>query len=375
MQKKIIIIIMIILLIGITGCSLKKGGNNTSSSTTNNLLSYNELFSDRDLENSPDLSDATTYTIKDNDTITINQEGVYIIEGDASNSEIIVDVDDDSKVQLVLNGVTIENENKPAIYVKNADKVFVTLQGNNSLSVTGSFTSDGETSLDAVIFSKDDLIINGEGNLTVESSANGITSKDDLKITGGIINVTSQEDALEANNGIAIAGGEITINSEKDGLHAEDSEDDSVGYIYITNATLDITASDDALHAITVVEIDGGSITTNSREGIEGTYIQINAGTITIKATDDGINAAEQSTKYEATVEINAGEISIDMGQGDTDAIDSNGNLYLNGGEITITAQSPFDYDGEGKLNGATVIVNGEKISELTNQAVGGGPR
>ena len=375
MQKKIIIIIMIILLIGITGCSLKKGGNNTSSSTTNNLLSYNELFSDRDLENSPDLSDATTYTIKDNDTITINQEGVYIIEGDASNSEIIVDVDDDSKVQLVLNGVTIENENKPAIYVKNADKVFVTLQGNNSLSVTGSFTSDGETSLDAVIFSKDDLIINGEGNLTVESSANGITSKDDLKITGGIINVTSQEDALEANNGIAIAGGEITINSEKDGLHAEDSEDDSVGYIYITNATLDITASDDALHAITVVEIDGGSITTNSREGIEGTYIQINAGTITIKATDDGINAAEQSTKYEATVEINAGEISINMGQGDTDAIDSNGNLYLNGGEITITAQSPFDYDGEGKLNGATVIVNGEKISELTNQAVGGGPR
>lgn len=83
MQKKIIIIIMIIFLIGITGCSLKKGGNNTSSSTTNNLLSYNELFSDRDLENSPDLSDATTYTIKDNDTITINQEGVYIIEGDA----------------------------------------------------------------------------------------------------------------------------------------------------------------------------------------------------------------------------------------------------------------------------------------------------
>lgn len=375
MQKKIIIIIMIILLIGITGCSLKKGDNNTSSSTTNNLLSYNELFSDRDLENSPDLTDATTYTIKDNDTITINQEGVYIIEGDASNSEIIVDVDDDSKVQLVLNGITIENTNTPAIYVKNADKVFVTLQGNNSLSVTGSFTSDGETSLDAVIFSKDDLVINGEGNLTVDSSANGITSKDDLKITGGIINITSQEDALEANNGIAIAGGEITINSEKDGLHAEYSEDDSVGYIYITNATLDITASDDALHAITVVEIDDGSITTNSREGIEGTYIQINAGTITLKASDDGINAAEQSTKYEATVEVNGGKLSIDMGQGDTDAIDSNGNLYLNGGEITITAQSPFDYDGEGKLNGATVIVNGEKISELTNQTVGGGPR
>ena len=61
------------------------------------------------------------------------------------------------------------------------------------------------------------------------------------------------------------------------------------------------------------------------------------------------------------------------MGQGDTDAIDSNGNLYLNGGEITITAQSPFDYDGEAKYKAGTIIVNGKETNEITNQMMDGG--
>ena len=62
------------------------------------------------------------------------------------------------------------------------------------------------------------------------------------------------------------------------------------------------------------------------------------------------------------------------MGQGDTDGIDSNGNLYINGGTINITANSPFDYDGEAKYNGGTIIVNGEETNTITNQMMGGGP-
>ena len=60
------------------------------------------------------------------------------------------------------------------------------------------------------------------------------------------------------------------------------------------------------------------------------------------------------------------------MGQGDTDAIDSNGSLYINGGTLNITANSPFDYDGEAKLNGGTLIVNGEETTTITNQFGGG---
>jgi len=63
------------------------------------------------------------------------------------------------------------------------------------------------------------------------------------------------------------------------------------------------------------------------------------------------------------------------MGQGDTDGIDSNGNIYINGGTVNITGNSPFDYDGEAKYNGGTIIVNGQTTNSITNQFMGGGMR
>ena len=60
------------------------------------------------------------------------------------------------------------------------------------------------------------------------------------------------------------------------------------------------------------------------------------------------------------------------MGAGDTDGIDSNGDLIINGGTISINGQSPFDYDGNGELNGGTLIVNGTQTETLTNQMMGG---
>ena len=373
MKRKIFIgLILIVLMISLTGCGTNKNnGSTTSSNNRTPILSTDDIFTDRDLEQIVDTSEAKTYTVKDDENITITEEGIFVITGNAKNTSIIVNTDDDSKVQLVLSNLTITNDSNPCIYVKNADKVFVTITGSNSLTVSGTFTSDGTTNLDAVIFSKDDLVINGTGTLNVSSTDNGITSKDDLKITGGTINISCTSDGLEANNSIAIKDGTITINSKKDGLHAEYGDDDSVGFIYISGGTLNITSSDDAIHAITVVETDGGKITINSREGIEGTYVQINDGTINITASDDGINAGAKSDSYKPTIEINGGNITINMEPGDTDAIDSNGDLYINGGTLDIKAQSPFDYDGTAEYNGGMIIVNGEETNEITNQTMG----
>lgn len=379
MKKKIFVgLLLLVMIIGVTGCGNNSSNSSTSSNSNSSNASYisklnvSDLFTDRDLKQTVDTSDAISYTVSDGEDITIIEEGIYVITGSAKNVSIIVNTEDESKVQLVLSDLTITNESTPCIYVKNADKVFITTTGTNSLSVTGTFTSDGSTNTDAVIFSKDDLVVNGTGILNIRSTDNGITSKDDLKITGGTININCTSDGLEANNSIAIKDGTITINSKKDGFHVEYDEDNSVGYIYIAGGTINITASDDALHATIVLQIDDGTITTNSREGIEATYIQINGGTINITASDDAINAGAKSSAYTPTIEINGGYITINMGQGDTDAVDSNGNIYINGGTIDITAQSPFDYDGEAKYNGGTIIVNGEETNEITNQMMGG---
>ncbi|MBQ1530634.1 MAG: carbohydrate-binding domain-containing protein [Solobacterium sp.] len=351
-----------------------QGVNTSIDVSVSGMMSADDIFTDRDLKQTADLTSAVNYTVSDNSDITITSEGVYVISGTAEDCTIIVDAASEDKVQIVLDAVSITNTDSPAIYVKSADKVFITTTDSvNTLTVTGAFTADGTTNTDAVIFSKDDIVINGTGTLNISSTGNGITSKDDLKITGGTLNITCTDDALEANDSVAIAGGDITITTDKDGIHCENDEDDTVGYVYICGGTLDITSDDDGIHGTTIVQIDGGTIIVNGHEGIEGTYVQINDGTITVNASDDGINAARKSNSYTPTVEINGGDLTIKMGSGDTDAIDSNGNLYITGGNITITAQFAFDYDGAGQMTGGTVIVNGTQITALTNSMMGGG--
>ncbi|MBQ4351096.1 MAG: carbohydrate-binding domain-containing protein [Clostridia bacterium] len=359
----------------ITEACVTKTGALSYDDLTGGIVNVEDLFSKRDLKQTADLEEAQYITVKDGATVSITEEGVYVISGTAANCTVKIEAEKEAKIQLVLNGVTITNDDFPAIYVVSADKVFVTTAANttNTLSVTGTFQADGDTNTDAVIFSKEDLVLNGKGTLTVTSAkGNGITSKDDLKITGGTLNVTSALDALEANDSIVIYDGNITVNSKKDGLHAENDEDDSLGYIWI-GGTLNVTTSDDAIHGTSFVQIDGGTVTISGAEGIEGTYIQINDGTITVTGTDDGLNGANKSSAYETAIEIAGGALNVTVGQGDTDAIDSNGNIYVTGGTVNITANGSFDYDGTATYTGGTIIVNGQTVNSITNSMMGGG--
>lgn len=346
----------------------------TLQMVTGGALDTTDMFTDRDLEQTADLSEATNYTVEDGQTIEITSDGVYVISGTAQNASIVVNAGSEDKVQLVLDGLTITNDSTPCIYVKSADKVFVTTtDSENTLKVTGTFTADGDTNTDAVIFSRDDLVLNGVGVLTIESTDNGISGKDDIKVTGGTINITCSSDAIEANDSIRIADGEISITTNKDGLHAENDEDDSVGYIYICGGEIKILSDDDGIHATTIIQIDGGEIAINAHEGLEATWIQINDGAINIQASDDAINAGYKSAKITPCAEFNGGYTTIVMGSGDTDAVDSNGNLVIAGGTLDITAQSPFDYDGTCEKTGGTLIINGTETESITNQMMGGG--
>jgi hypothetical protein len=348
--------------------------------STDGAIDTTDLFTARDMEQTADLDGATTIALKSGEDVSITSEGTYVISGSATNTTIIVDVDSSEKVQLVLDGVTITNDDAAVIYVASADKVFVTTaEGTtNTLSVTGAFAAggtatDGETNVDAAIFSKDDLVLNGMGTLRIESTENGVSCKDDLKVTGGSYVIACQADALEANDNVLIADGSFAITAGKDAIHAENDEDDTVGNVYIAGGTFDITAVSDGIQATCVAQIDGGSLQISAAEGIEGTYVQVNGGGVDISASDDGINATYKSTALTPTLEIRGGEVSVAMASGDTDALDSNGNLYISGGTVTISGQSAFDYDGAGELSGGTVTVNGQQVTTLQQSMMGGG--
>ncbi|MBQ4465082.1 MAG: carbohydrate-binding domain-containing protein [Oscillospiraceae bacterium] len=344
----------------------------TGSST--GALDTTDLFTDRDLAQTADLSDAQEITLTDGADISITEAGVYVLSGTAADCTVTVNAAEDAKVQLVLDGVNITNDDFPAIYVVSADKVFVTSTGSNSLSVTGSFTADGENNTDAVIYSKSDLVLNGTGSLDITSMyGNGISGKDDLKVTGGTYTIQSAEDAIEANDSISVCGGSFTITTNQDGLHCENDALD--GAIYIADGTFTIQAASDGIRATSILQIDGGTFSITAAEGLEATYVQINGGGIQITASDDGINATDKSGgAYTVLVEFNGGSTTISMGQGDTDAVDANGSVIVNDGTINITAPtSSFDYDGTAEYNGGTIIINGEQVSEIPQSMMGGG--
>ena len=336
------------------------------------ILNTADLFTERDQLQSADISDAQNITVSDGDSVTITEAGVYVLSGTASNCSVIVEADSKDKVQLVLNGVSITNTDSPAIYVKSADKVFLTTTDTrNTLTVTGSFTADGETNTDAVIFSKDDLTLNGTGTLEIVSpSGNGVSSKDSLKITGGTYLMQTGNHAFEANDLIAVSGGSFTIEAEKDGFHCEK---DAEGNIYIADGSFSITSGSDGVQATAYLQIDGGTFEISAAEGLESSYIQINGGEISINASDDGINAPAGGNTAEVAVEVNGGVLTIVVAQGDTDGIDANGSIYVNGGRIDITAPFvSFDYDRDAEFNGGTIIINGEEVSEIPEEMMGG---
>ncbi|MBR2805114.1 MAG: carbohydrate-binding domain-containing protein [Eggerthellaceae bacterium] len=347
-----------------------------SEPASGSIIDTSSLFTDRDLEQTADTANATEITVKSGEDITISEEGVYVISGTATDCTITVDADSAAKVQLVLDGVNITNADAPAIYVLSADKVFVTTASgsSNELTTTGEFAAIGDvTNIDGVIFAKDDLVLNGQGTLTINSSASGIVGKDDVKVTGGTYNITATEHGIQGKDSVAIADGTFNITAGTDAIHAKNDEDLTLGYAYIAGGTFNLNGASDGIEGYAVVQIDGGDITIDSQEGIEGTYIQINGGTIDIAATDDGINASDKSSEYDIVLEINGGDVSVNMASGDTDALDSNGSLFITGGTVNITAQSAFDYVANASMTGGTVIVNGEQVSEITASMMGGG--
>ncbi len=361
-----------------------KFNNSQNMQSTASLLDTSDMFTDRDLN--PDYDKAEEIVLSDSgststsknvsvegSTITINKEGIYHITGSLSDGMIIVDSDKTEKIQLVLDGVTIHSDVSAAIYVRQADKVFVTLaKGSvNELSSGESYVAIDDNNIDAVIFSKDDLTLNGNGALNITSPAgHGIVSKDDLVITGGDYHITAKQHGLAANDSVKIADGVYEINVEQDGIHADDSDNSSTGFVYIENGILNINAGDDGIHGTTNVKVAGGSIDIPTcYEGIEAKVVEIAGGNINIVSSDDGINAAGASTESDgffdtdrsAAIIISGGTISVNA---EGDGIDSNGSIEISGGTIYVAGpvndgDSALDYETTAKVTGGTIVMYG----------------
>lgn len=319
-----------------------------------------DLFTDRDLD--PSYTDATTIDLskKSASTVTISKAGTYILTG-TYNGRVVVNVGDQDKVQLVLDNVTIANNDGAAIYVQAGDKVFVTLKDGttNKISSGATFsTADAETgdNIDAAIWSKATLTFNGTGKLTVScDNGHGIVSKDDLKVTGGTITVNAGKKALAGKDSVRIHDGVLNLTAGDDAIHTSNEEDETKGFVYIEGGTFTIDSGDDGIHAETDLTIVGGVINiTKSYEGLEGQDIAISGGKIDIVASDDGLNASEGGSGTDNTTDFGG------FGQGGGFAEHQNATLTISGGTLHVNAGGDaLDSNGSMTVSGGTTYVSG----------------
>lgn len=271
----------------VAGCTGAKSstGNVVSSETETNAeetsaqseagsYSSADMFTERDLAGTYEESGAVYVTLSgdgiigetdgvaiNGQTVTITAEGTYNFSGTLSEGQIVVDADN-AKVQIVFDNVDITCASSAAVYVKSAEKVFVTLAegAQNTLRNTDEYVAIDDNNIDAVIFAKSDLTLNGTGSLTIVSAeGHGIVSKDDLKITGGTYDIIAAGHALSGKDSVRIADGTFILTAEKDGIHAENADDEEKGYIYIADGDFAITSDGDGMDASNIVQIEDGT--------------------------------------------------------------------------------------------------------------------
>lgn len=312
------------------------------------LIAASELFTDRDLSGEYDAAEAKEFILS-GENVTITGEGVYLLRGTLKDGIIIVDAGKDDKVQLVLDGVEIENDANAAIYVKEADKVFITLAegSENSLTSRGYTSLDGDN-IDGVVYARSDLVINGTGSLTVNAAeGHGIVSKDDLKITGGAVTVTAEKQGLSARDSVRIGGGVIQVTAGKDGVHAENDEDTEKGYVYLADGVVQIMSDGDGISAGSVVQVDGGTVDIIAGGG---------SGNRTVATDENGDAVSAKGIKAAGELAINQVTLSIDS---QDDAIHSDSNVVINGGELFLaTGDDGIHADETTSITGGKIDIS-----------------
>ena len=289
----------------------------SSSSFSTNVKSGEKLdvdthYSEQDLswdassETAIDLSNPTAtdgVTVEDG-TLTITKAGTYKLSGEYQG-QIKVETADSDAVRLVLDNANITNSSGAALNVVNADEVILySASGTtNTISDGADYTATGEDDPDAVVYSKADLTIAGEGTLKVNGNhEDGIHTSDGLVIASGTLEVNAANTGIKGKDYVDILGGTINVTAQQDGIKSTNDTDEGKGWTRLSNGTVTVNAGDDGFKASRVVEISGGSLTVEqSDEGIEAQYINVSGGDVNVTSADDGMNASLKTSNSEST--------------------------------------------------------------------------
>lgn len=330
----------------------------------------------------------------------ITAAGTYILSGELSDGQIIVDADKESEVKLVFSGVKVSCSDNAALFINKAAKVTVTLEADteNTLTDGSEYSLDEDTeNVDGAVFSRCDLTFNGTGKLTVNANyKHGIVCKDALVIAGGEYEVTSVGGGIYGKDSVKINDGTFTVNAGTNGIKSSNSEDADKGFIYIAGGTFNITAGGDGIEAETVLTVEDGDITVTTGGGSanasmksDGTpnedwgqwggggnggmtppdmpqgnggdtsaLVETTAAADTDTETDTSTTEESSSAKglkAETELNISGGTLNIDSSD---DSIHCNGTVNITGGSITAcSGDDGVHADSDTVVSGGSITI------------------
>ena len=331
-------------------------GTSTTSNLSDTAITVNGESISEDLSEAVykttnvEVNNDVTTTVE-NTVVNITKGGTYTITGNATNTQVAINVDDDEEVNLILNNVDLTCKTAPAIIIYNAldeEKagtagVTITLADNSTNTITGShipknstYTVNGESKsysakYDAAISSEVSLIIDGNGTLIVDSDNEGLETKMHLTINGGNIQINSEDDAINASEDnvsvITINDGTVYANVKSDAKEGDGI--DSNGYIYINGGNVyafaAVTSQDSGLDSDLGIYINGGTVIGTGNmvdeisEDSSQKFIflqfnnQISAGTLlTITDSNDSPITAYKTSKTYKTFLYSSSDLNTD---------------------------------------------------------------
>ena len=289
------------------------------------------------------------------DTVTINNGGVFSLSGASENARVLIEADKADKVTLILDGVSLSYKKGAVIDCEEAGELIICTakDSENSVSDSENYTlAANETEPDAAIFCRSDLVLSGGGELAVNGNYNdAIKCKDNLQIIGGSYDVTSVSDGITGKDSLKIFDGNITVNAGKDGIKSSQDNDPSLGTVTINGGDITINSDHDGIQAETKLSVFGGNIKIVS--GGDAAYEEVapdngqgpggrpfggdwggrSAGQDTTTETSQSL----KGLKAGGDIRIYNKDTVVDITSAD-DAIHSNANVNIAGGQITLSS-------------------------------------
>lgn len=335
--------------------------------------------------------------------ITITAAGTYVLSGEMTNGRVVVDTDKNSKVKIVLNNASINCSDNAPVFIKKADKVFITLEDGteNNLTDGESYNlGEDDSNVDGAIFSRSDLTFNGSGKLTIKANyKHGIICKDDLIITGGEYAITSAFGGIYGKDSIQISEGTFDINAGSNAVKSGNNEESDKGAIKITGGNFNLTAGNDGIKSAQILEIEDGEFNITTGGGSENASVNSNGkpnenwgrwggnmpdmqpqngdmvkpdgkpnddmmfqptANNTGKAASDTKSDSAKALKAEQQINIKGGTFNIDSSD---DSVHCNGDIVFSGGSLTLLSGDDGVH-ADGNLLITDGIINVEKSYE-----------